>query len=541
MSKSIFRNSAQQVATATSALAMTAAMAVAETPETPLEETVTRWVNFDTAETLPEKQFSFLVGSHQTVGSGAGTGNQLYYMGLDYGVTDDLQIGFAAQDFQDTIDPIAGLATATNFRSFGVNVKYRFVDTYRFQAAAMASVEDFAFRTDVFNSYQQNPTHTIGSFHVPLTFRANSQLQFHVTPGVSFFPDSINGFEYYGTVATLGAGISWRPYTRLLTFASLTAPLSGGNTIASDQSIQKDFVYTVGARYNFTPKVGLEGYVTNGFGSTPATGIVTFFPDGDEPLFGLRVVYTPGQKLPYTYRRTPLATVSSRGGQLDQDGFTVGTGRTMAPGSVRLGISGGTDGNEALMASIGLEQDFQIDGYIEDFSNDGSLTPADDPTPDEYRWMVGGRIRVMDQDNGNPFTWSLRVLGGRNFDATNNTGILYIATPASYDVHDKLTLLLEPKFFAFGNERVGGLGLGVNYEVFDGMQLIGEVTPVSDGRDPTWALGARYDLPNGKWSIDATATNAIGRYGHGTMVAQDDTRFAVGLSTQFNVSSLFRR
>ena len=50
--------------------------------------------------------------------------------------------------------------------------------------------------------------------------------------------------------------------------------------------------------------------------------------------------------------------------------------------------------------------------------------------------------------------------------------------------------------------------LGVNYEVFDGMQLIGEVTPVSDGRDPTWALGARYDLPNGKWSIDATATNA---------------------------------
>ena len=86
-----------------------------------------------------------------------------------------------------------------------------------------------------------------------------------------------------------------------------------------------------------------------------------------------------------------------------------------------------------------------------------------------------------------------------------------------------------------------GLGLGVNYEVFDGMRLIGEVTPVSDGRDPTWALGARYDLPNGKWSIDATATNAIGRYGHGTMVAQNDTRFAVGLSTQFNVSSLFRR
>ena len=536
MRKFFSGNSTWQILAATSVCTLMAAMAAAETP---LEGFSTRWVNFDTAETLSEKQFSFTVGSHQTVGGTTGTGNQLYYTALEYGVTDDLQIAFAAQDFQDPVGPILGTNEATNFRSFGVNLKYRFVNTDQFQASALVSVEDFAFRTDVFDSYQNNPTHTIGSFHVPLTYTANSNLQFHLTPGVSVFPDSINGFDYYGTVATLGAGVTWRASNRLLTFASLSAPLSGGNTIGTDQSIQKELVYTAGARYNFTPKVALEGYVTNGFGATPATGIVTFIPEGDEALFGVRLVYTPGQKLPYTYRPTPLAPVTKRAERMDQDGFTIGSARVMTPGSVRLGASGGSDGNAAVMAAIALEQDFQLEGYIEDYSDDGSLTAADDPTPDSFRWMVGGRIRVMDQDNGNPFSWSLRAMGGRDFD-NQNVGVLYIATPASYDVNNRLTFHVEPKFFAFGDHRVGGLGLGVNYEIFEGLQLIGEVTPVSDGRTATWAAGARYDLPNGMWSLDASATNAIGRYGHGTMVAQDETRFAIGLSTQFNVSSLLR-
>lgn len=535
MRKPFLYTLARQISAATSLVLLSTGLASAETP---LEGFSTRWVNFETAETLTQKAFSFHLGSHQTVGSSitTGTGNQLYYTAIEYGVTDNLQIAFAAQDFQDTINPIIGKVGATKFRSFGVNAKYRFVNTGRFQAAALVSIEDFTFRTKVFDTYASDGDHIIGSFHLPLTYTVNPNLQLHVTPGVSVFPDDLNGIPYYGTVASLGGGFSWRASNRLLAFGSLTAPVSGGNTIASDRSITKELVYTVGARYNFTPKVALEGYVTNGFGSTPATGIVTFFPDGNDPLFGLRVVYAPGKNYPNTYRPTPLASVSTRMSQMDQDGFTVGTAGVMAPGEVHVGTSGGTSGNGAVMLSIALEQDFQIDGIIEDYSNDGSLSSADDPTPDSARWMVGGRIRVLDQNNGSPFSWTLRALGGRDVD-NQDVGVLYLATPASFDVHNKLTLQVEPKFFAFGSERVYGLGLGANYEILDGLQLIGNVTPVSDGRTPTWALGARYDFANGGWSVDLSATNAIGRYGHGTMVSQDDTRFAIGLSKKFSVSS----
>lgn len=537
MRKSLFRKITWQLPCAASLFFMSAGLTSAQTP---LESFSTNWINFETAETLPDGALSFQIGSHQTVGSGTGTGSQLYYTALQYGLTDNFQLGVVAQEIQDeTEEPILGLKAPTNFRSWGVNAKYRFVNTERVQASAVLAIEELVYRTDVFGTYASDSENMIGSFYVPVTYTANPNLQFHLTPGVSVFPDELNGIPYYGTVASLGAGVTWRASDRLLAFGSVTAPLSGGNTIASDRSITKELVYTAGARYAFTPKVGIEGYVTNGLGSTPATSIVTFYPNGDHQLFGLRLVYTPGKSYPNTYRPTPLAPVSTRMAQLDQDGFTVGSAGVMAPGDVRLGFSGGSSGNGAFVAAIGFEQDFQIDGIVEDYSNDGSLTAVDDPTPDSARWMVGGRIRVMDQNNGSPFSWSMRVLGGRDFE-NKDVGVLYIAVPASYDVDDRLTLHVEPKFAAFGNTRIYGLGLGVNYEVLKGFQLIGEVTPVNDGRTPAWAVGARYDFAGGGWSADFSATNAIGRYGHGTMVSQDETRFALGLSTQFSVASWFK-
>ncbi|SHI59475.1 hypothetical protein SAMN05444000_10248 [Shimia gijangensis] len=518
--------------TAATSLLFSSSLVLAQTP---LEGFSTRFVNFETAETLPDNTFLLHAGTHQTIGSGSGTGSQLYYGALDYAITDDFQLGFTTQVIEDiTEKPILGVQYPTRFLTYGASVKYRFVNTSQWQIAAQASLEYLEFRTQHFGTNVSDASNFIGSFQMPITYTARPNLQFHLTPGVSVFPDDLNGIPYYGTVASVGAGFTWKNSDRLQTFAQVSTPLSGGNTIDSNRNITKELVYTAGMRYAFTPKVALEGYVTNGIGVSPATSILTFYPDGDEPLFGLRVLYTPGQKLSNTYRPTPLAPVTLRDLGLQQDGFTVGTGSVLEPGALRLSASGGTDGNYALVASIGLEQDFQIDAIIEDYSNDGSLTVVDDPTPNSARWMLGGRIRVLDQNNGSPFSWSLRVLGGRDLE-TLDVGVLYFATPASFDVDDRLTFHVEPKAAAFGNTTILGLGLGVNYEIADGLQLIGEVTPVSDGRTPAWAAGLRYDLADAGWSLDLSATNAIGRYGHGTMVSQDDTRFAFGLTKQFNL------
>ncbi|WP_435230433.1 hypothetical protein ACMAZE_18300 [Pseudopelagicola sp. nBUS_20] len=520
------------VAVAVAVLTLSSSLLFAQTP---LESLGPRQVNFETGQTLPARTLMLKAGTHQTIGSGSGTGSQLYYWGLDYAVTDDFQLGFSSQVIEDTLEkPILNLRPPTRFYDFGVNAKYRFVNTPRLQVAAQVSLEMLQFRTATFGTDGSNADNLIGSFHTPLTYRIAPRLQLHLTPGVSIFPDQLNGIAYYGTVASLGTGVTWAASERFQVFTQLNAPLSGGNTINSNREITKELVYTAGARYAFTPKVALEAYVTNGVGVTPASSILTFYPNGDEPLWGLRVLYTPGKNLNSTYRPTPLAVTTPRMMQLQQDAFTVGTAGILEPGTLRLLSSVGTSGNFAIGGAIALDRDFQVEGIIEDYSNDGSITTADDPTPNSARWMGGGRIRVMDQNNGNPFSLSLRVLGGRD-TVERDYGVLYVAAPASYDIDNRLTFQAEPKFLAFGSNRIGGLGLGANFEFLDGLQLMGEVTPISDGRPLVWAVGARYYLDGAGMSVDFSATNSIGRYGLGTMIAQNDTRFSIGVTKSFNL------
>ncbi len=520
--------------------AIAASMAVvpplAVLAETPLEAPLTRFANFETGNILPKDTWAIQAGSHQTdLNTGVGTGSQLYYGAADWALGHNLQLGFTTQVIEDPlIKPVLGTSPPTRFLTTGGSLKYRFVDRPNLQVSAQASVESLRFRTSRFGTGVANADNVIGSLHLPVSLRLGQQLQFHLTPGVSVFPETLNGIPFFGTVAHLGVGATWQPNNRLQAFAAVNAPFTGGNTFDATRAIIRVPVYTVGARYAFTPKVTLEGYVTNGVGISPATGILAFYPDGDTPMYGLRVTYTPGARLRDTYRPTPLAETSARAMQLQRDGFTVGSAGVLDPGYLRFAASGGSHDNYAVAGALGLDRDLQIEGIIEDFSNDGTLAWADDPTPNSARWMAGGRIRVLDQNNGDAFSLSGRVLGGRDIE-TLDVGVLYVAVPASYSVSDRVTLHAEPKFTAFGSIEIVGLGLGLNVELVDGLQALAEVTPVSGGRDLVWAVGGRYDLPGAGLSVDLSATNAIGRYGMGTMVAQDEPRFALSITKEFGI------
>ena len=77
----------------------------------------------------------------------------------------------------------------------------------------------------------------------------------------------------------------------------------------------------------------------------------------------------------------------------------------------------------------------------------------------------------------------------------------------------------------------------MNYQLFDGLELIGEVTPTDGANGTVWAAGARYTSRNGRINIDLSATNSIGRHGYGTLIAQDSTRYALGVSVTTGIFS----
>ena len=95
-------------------------------------------------------------------------------------------------------------------------------------------------------------------------------------------------------------------------------------------------------------------------------------------------------------------------------------------------------------------------------------------------------------------------------------------------------LVISSKVAVFGSQRKNGVGFGINYAVLPQLQLIAEVTPVSNGEPLVWAAGLRYGLAGSGLTMDLQATNAVGRYGLGTMVGQSETKITLGATMRLN-------
>jgi len=287
-----------------------------------------------------------------------------------------------------------------------------------------------------------------------------------------------------------------------------------------------------------SPQAGLDLYVTNGFGATAATEILTFAPDGDTPVIGARLVYSPawGTRQPTSYRAPDGAKdLNARERRLHQRGFTFASAHTVDPGLVN--VSGGYSNGQHFNAAVRFSPDRDLElGYkIERLADNGTRSSGRSlGTSDEFRWSVHGKLRLLDQQNGNPFTMALNVEAGREF--STRFGVGFASVPLSYEISPNLTLMAEPKFAAYGSDTLYGIGFGANYELFEGLDVIAEVNATSDN-DVTWAVGARYGLESVTSmpaSVEISATNAIGNHGAATLIGQDEVRYSLGLNFAVN-------
>ncbi|WP_299353398.1 hypothetical protein [uncultured Shimia sp.] len=296
---------ASSIALGAGCVALTGA-AQAEDQTSVLEDQPTRLISFETANTYDKGTLELSVGLSQTYSNdGGGTGNQLYFGGAAYAVSDRVTLGFDLSSYRDPVlDPINGLFPDIRMETAALWGKFGLVESGNWKVAAQASVENiFSLESPLWGGVRTSEW--IGSLKAPISYSVSPSLQFHFTPAVSVFPDSVGGAEFYGTIVSLGAGVSYQPNERLSFFGAIDMPISGNNTITNTGTYDKVAVWTAGARYNVTPKAALEAYVTNGVGMTPATSILTHWPDGDRVLGGLRLVYTPDASRPESYRGVP--------------------------------------------------------------------------------------------------------------------------------------------------------------------------------------------------------------------------------------------
>ncbi|MCP3969334.1 MAG: hypothetical protein GY717_03275 [Rhodobacteraceae bacterium] len=504
--------------------------------EAPLQDHPIRLVQFETANTLPKGVLELHVGAMQSDPRlSSATGNQGYFGGGSYAVSDRLSFGIDFSSYRDpTVNPINGVFPEFFLHDLAVWAKYGLIDQGAFKVSALASVEQFVrFDASLWGGVQSGVT--AGALKIPISYSPSERVQLHLTPAVSVFPETVGGAAFYGVIASVGAGASFKATERLGFYGAVDVPVSGGNTISNTGAFVQQPVWTVGGRFNVTPKIALDAFVTNGVGLTPATSIWTHWPDGEPLLVGVQLSFTPGARYPDSFRG-PAAPVSPRQASLQQDGFTIETADTLEPGVMALRGWYGSNENYGAGLSFGIDRDFQADFLLEHFANDGSVAPALTPTT-ELRYMIGPKLRLLDQNNGDPFSLAARVLFGRQIESNvGGVGVFYASLQADYQLNERVTLRANPQVAAFGNTEVAGLGFGVNFELMDRFELIAEATAVGlDATDPTWAAGARYNLRNPGLSVDLHASNAIGRNGIGTMIAQDNTKFSVQLTKSFDI------
>jgi len=437
-----------------------------------LQKPPTRLFNLETANQLSKGSVQFQAGTHQAIPENNrqwNTGYQNYYTSLDWGVTDKLQVSFAAQFYDDPVkSQINGTFPNLTFVSFAPSVKYQVFKNDNFKIALSGTAELLEISSDpgLFNTTSKKSSEYfgIGKVEIPVTYNAEKNLQLHFTPGVVFYPDKVKGAEFYGNFVNLGAGLSWQASEKLNLFATANLPLGpGGNTLSSDDnSIYRKLVWTTGTRYVINPRVGIEAYATNAFGATPTTNLLAFIPDGNEVIFGANVkyIFDFGQNYAANFGNKPNIPLSNRDKQLLLDGLTLSSASTLSPDKIRLTAGLSSGGNAKLNLMYGLANDLQLEIPIEQFGNFDHL-PTSETFGNAIKFGAGAKLRFLNQAQGDAFSLSVKVKGVRDSNRPR-VGTIFTEIPIVYKNNNKTAFFLNPKAAFYRKEERLGLGLGIN-------------------------------------------------------------------------------
>ena len=502
---------------------------------TPLQLPSPQIINLETATVLPKNSILTAYGAHIfPKGSyGSGTGLQTFNLSIDGGVTNNLQFGLAGTLFDDTLgEKINGNLTDLGLAVFAPKLKYRILQGDNYNLAIAGSLEFGRFRSGnglyTPDNSQKNSLILAESIQIPLSLKLVPGLELHLVPGAVIYPGTINdGGNFYGTFFTFGSGLNYSASDRLTLFTNLNIPFgSGGNSVDSHGQIFSKPVWTAGLSYLHSPTVGIDLYTTNALGSTPATQLLTFIPDGNQISAGVNVRFTPdfGQSYPTSFHKASSAALSTREKHLVLNGVTLTSANTIKRGM--LALQGGLNSNANFQLAYGMSDNAQLEFIGQ------KLVGTDQPVGKSLKLGVGTKLNLLDQNLGAPFSLGLRgsLQEGTKPAPADGVGMFGAELAFLYTVNSFLTLAVNPKASFFLSEEIVGVGTGFNCRLTEHLQLLGEVTPLVTGETPVWAAAIRYFNPELNIGVDLSANNAIGTHDIGGLLARANNRVMVGIS-----------
>ena len=411
----------------------------------------------------------------------------------------------------------------------------------------------------------------VTSFELPYTISPSDRLQFTISPKLAFLPDShalyystppVSNPGSFGTTFGVAGGVSYRVLPRLVLWGDAFVPFTGNNSINRATGLPaRTVAFNAGLRYLVSPRLATDIFVSNTLGNTGAMSVV-----GDRAYtsVGLGVTFLPGvtganRSYAQSFGKTTQPSPSS------QAGFAFLDGGTVASGQAVLNLAGGSQG---VLTSLryGILDNLEFGIFLDSVS--GII--------DESELGLSGKIRFLNQADGDPFTFSgvatlarsnnvlinlinnnrnefeQRGLSKGGFAFSNEKdGELFIITlssPIHYQFKSGSALWLTPTlgYIQRNGLQIAGFNLGGSIAVSRDLEAIAEAGLNLAGNGNSfannkltnsipWAVGLRWQ-PSALFGVSANTpqieaylTNRVGASPFETLRVRADNDLAVGV------------
>lgn len=482
-------------------------------------------------------------------GDSGGSGNQNIGTRFDYGLTNDSLLSLYLAESDDPLyNYMKGVKTPNNWASIALGYKRKIFESRNKKdfLSISTSLEYWKVHSgtgnikSIFNEIDETPSSDkyetfIYSFSFPYSRQLNNKTKLSIVPGANFLPGKLGskniGKNFYGNNYFLATAINYNISDDLQLIGSYTYVLGPGNNSFDEYlKFRRKPIYSYGFIWDVNNIIGLEGKITNGYGNTPATGLLTI-PSDNQPLYYVGAIYRPSQE------DNELFPIKSNDKPLLFGGFTVSNALIPARGKSQVSFDYDQSGNIFGFYGFSLSNIFQIQlktGSFNDVTlanNNNSKLRRTYLNKHSYNYRFGGKLLVFSPQKFDSFWMSLRTSFGRN-EGDNHQGYMFNELINTFRINDRVHLNVNPKYFFSGIESFGGIGISTNIRILDNLYLIPEVnTSLRDKqkRDINSSLVLSYFYSQRK-SIDLYFSNAAGSQDVGQLLENDGYKFGLRLN-----------
>jgi len=463
-------------------------------------------------------------------GEGGGSANQNYSIFFNSGMTENTMIStfFAIAD-----DPLhKKISTSDSHPSnlwlnLGGSVKFKIFDGEKLDLSIDSALEYWKVKSggcnsgfnsigkgcdskssNIFNNNIEPVVNNnlVGSIAIPATYDFSKYLNFTLVPKLSFLPESqgnqFGSGKFYGSNFGLGLGLSYIPHRKFKTYSSFYIPFTGNNSFNQDLIFEQKIISTLGFHYSFDTKTAFEGYLTNSYGSTPSTSILTL-PSSNELILGSRFIYTPGgyfeRKGPDPIFRNPYLVSNLS----VNNTFLLGYGKILS----ELNVSGG--GSFWKRLKFGISEKFDIDMSWETFNNsEKEINQFESQylTPSSHSARIGGKVLLIGNNANNSFSNALRLSLGRKVFSDDWSGYFFSELINSYRLNDNLSFQLNPKL-ASADENISGLGISADFKILNNLTIKTEHNLAIENAEENTTFAIRKSFQESKF-VDIYSSNS---------------------------------